>query len=763
MIFLLIAIYSSAVRLQTTNWTDHLGRAQWFVLIALPLGYLLGKSRFRWQVSLIFGAVYTLFFVPWLLAGLIQAELWWERLASYAGRLSRAMSDLLANRPVNDSLLILTFLCLLYWLASLIAGFQLTRNGRPWVGVITAGVIVLIVDYSFEMYAAPDTGTALSLMYFLFTLILIGRLFYLASSKEWASLGGMVENEVGFDISRTAAIAALVVVLLSWLSPRAVKAFTPGSQESQQLSQQYQDLRDRVSKAVSSLNSQAPIFVESLGDSLALGTGSNLSDEIVLTVKPENGRLTTGRFYWTGRIYDTFINNQWVSTETKSSPFGLGASQIPLPWQGRTEVSVEISSRISLLRTLYFPDVPITVTRAVQAELGPAAADFQDITALVSDPPLSAGEVYSVRASISTPTIEQLRDSAPNPYPDWVIARYTQLPPNFSERVAALATAIAADQATPYDKTIAVTNWLRSNITYQTTIPTIPAGTDPIEWFLFDAKVGFCNYYATSEVLMLRSLGIPARINVGYAEGTWSPEESNYQVSGKEYHAWPEVFFPGIGWVPFEPTVSQPLLDYPATSSSGSSSSSGIPGGVPTPFVPPSSGSGEIDAAALARAQAELQREQNTRNILIGVFVAAIALLVYAIRRWARYTLKGMPVPTWVEKTLAKRGLRTPGWLVNWSIRAQRSPMESLFANVGEMLRVWGQPPELDLTPSEQVRRLGSIVPDLSRDANLLLQEYQYAIYSRHDVNILRARQAATSLRQKGYQLWFQRLLRINP
>ncbi len=158
MIFLLIAIYASAVRLQTTNWTENLGRAQWLILIGLPLGILLGKSRFRGWLSFLFGAVYTLCFVPWLLLNIINADQWLDRLKSFSGRLWFAMGDLLANRPVKNSLLILTFLCLVYWLASLIAGYQLTRNGRPWVGIITAGVIVLIVDYSFEMYAAAELG-----------------------------------------------------------------------------------------------------------------------------------------------------------------------------------------------------------------------------------------------------------------------------------------------------------------------------------------------------------------------------------------------------------------------------------------------------------------------------------------------------------------------------------------------------------------------------------------------------------------------------
>ena len=100
-------------------------------------------------------------------------------------------------------------------------------------------------------------------------------------------------------------------------------------------------------------------------------------------------------------------------------------------------------------------------------------------------------------------------------------------------------------------------------MTYQTTLPKVPDDVDPVEWFLFDNKAGFCNYFASSDVLMLRSLGIPARLAAGYAQGEWNKDTGAYTVLSGDYHAWPEVFFPGIGWIPFEPTAAQPALQYP--------------------------------------------------------------------------------------------------------------------------------------------------------------------------------------------------------
>ncbi len=762
-IFLTIALFAAVLRLQTTNWTPHLSLVQWLVLIGLVLGLALGKSRFGPRVSFLFGFIFTITLVPWALCTLIRSELWLERLQSLWGRLVAAGGQLVANKPVDDAILILGFLCLLFWLAALIAGYQLTRHARPWFGILVAGVIVLIVDYSFEMFAAVDTGTALSLVFFLFSVILVARVYYLRSQSDWNERGQMVENEVGFDISRGAAIAALGLVLVSWLSPRVIKSFTPGTLESRRLSEQFQAFRDRISNAVSSLNSQAPLFVETLGSSLALGSSTNLSQETVFSVKPEEGRLTGGRYYWTGRVYDAYVNGQWVSTETQPAPFGLGLAPTTYTYIGRREVSVTVTSHISLLRTLYFPSPPISITREVEAEIFPKDGDNPEITALISQPPLRAGESYQVRAAISAPTVAQMLASTNLEYPDWVTERYLQLPPGILSRISDLAKKITAGETTPYGKATAVTSWLRSNIEYQTVLPEIPSGVDPIVWFLYNSKVGFCNYYASAEVLLLRSLGIPARMVVGYAEGTWNPEVSEFEVAGKDYHAWPEVFFPDVGWVPFEPTSSQPVLTYPSDNNQANSgTSSGPAGGIPTPFIPPSSGTSLEDLAAIRALQEEANRQATARAIGIGGGTLSAGLLAFALYRWRKYTLKSTPIPTWFEQTLSKRGMRAPRWLVNWSVRARRTPMENYFARVPEMLRVWGQPADLDLTPSEQVQRLVKIVPEVSGPAQALLAEYEHAAYSRRHFDAFRARQAADDLRLKGYQTWFKRLIRFD-
>ena len=82
--------------------------------------------------------------------------------------------------------------------------------------------------------------------------------------------------------------------------------------------------------------------------------------------------------------------------------------------------------------------------------------------------------------------------------------------------------------------------------------------------FLFELKRGYCDYFATSMVVLARAAGLPARMAVGYATGSYDPRSAHYVVVGTDAHSWPQVYFPGDGWIDFEPTSARPLIDRPA-------------------------------------------------------------------------------------------------------------------------------------------------------------------------------------------------------
>ncbi len=119
-----------------------------------------------------------------------------------------------------------------------------------------------------------------------------------------------------------------------------------------------------------------------------------------------------------------------------------------------------------------------------------------------------------------------------------------------------MAKQATAGALTPFDQAVALEQFLRT-FPYNDQIPAPPAGVNAVNYFLFDVKQGYCDYYASSFAMMARSLGIPARVSAGYAQGEYTTEIDAYRVREYNGHSWPEVFFPGYGWVEFEPTASE--------------------------------------------------------------------------------------------------------------------------------------------------------------------------------------------------------------
>lgn len=138
---------------------------------------------------------------------------------------------------------------------------------------------------------------------------------------------------------------------------------------------------------------------------------------------------------------------------------------------------------------------------------------------------------------------------------------YLQLPDTLPQRVRDLAYEITVDQVSVYDKAKAVERYFKSNgFRYDTEDVAIPAeGQDYVDQFLFDTKVGYCDNFSTSMVVMLRSLDIPARWVKGYAEGqdigNTDDGKNIYEITNNDAHSWVEVYVPQIGWMPFEPTI----------------------------------------------------------------------------------------------------------------------------------------------------------------------------------------------------------------
>lgn len=155
--------------------------------------------------------------------------------------------------------------------------------------------------------------------------------------------------------------------------------------------------------------------------------------------------------------------------------------------------------------------------------------------------------------------------------------KYLQLPAIFPKRIKDLAEEITSGKDNRYDKVKAIEKYLSRNYKYTLTPPNTPSGRDFVDYFLFDIKKGYCTYYATSMVVMLRSIGIPARYVEGYIVSSGSKKGNEYHITNEKAHAWVEAYFEGFGWIRFEPTSAYASVT--ASESNTDSRSGGSTGG----------------------------------------------------------------------------------------------------------------------------------------------------------------------------------------
>ncbi|WP_123537995.1 transglutaminaseTgpA domain-containing protein [Halosimplex salinum] len=248
--------------------------------------------------------------------------------------------------------------------------------------------------------------------------------------------------------------------------------------------------------------------------------------------------------YWQIGTFDRYTGDGWIRTGSDHSYNGrLDAP----PGQSRSvEQTYTAVDDMSVLPAAWKP-----------VSVGDDVADralVTDLDGLDIDGTLSSGETASVTSRVPVASGEQLR-SAGTDYPSSVAERYTRLPSSTPDRVGDRTERITARADTPYDTARVVERWLENNKEYSLDVQR-PRGNVADE-FLFEMDAGYCTYFASTMVVMLRTQDIPARMAVGYTPGERVGEDE-WVVRGYDAHAWVEVYFPEVGWVRFDPTPAGP-------------------------------------------------------------------------------------------------------------------------------------------------------------------------------------------------------------
>ncbi|MEF8827822.1 MAG: transglutaminase domain-containing protein [Haloarcula sp.] len=273
------------------------------------------------------------------------------------------------------------------------------------------------------------------------------------------------------------------------------------------------------------------------GESLSVLGSISLTPEIRYTVESEEPR------YWRVASYDRYTGDGWVRTGN------------PRPYDGQRLDSPDGETRT--LRQEFQAESTIGTVPAAWRPVrysGEPSVSVSSEGGFQPDGTLSAGDSYEVRSELLVATPNGLGEAGTD-YDDATAELYIQLPDSTPDRVTERTAILTANAENPYETALVVERWLQENKGYSLEVDR--PGFNVADAFLFEMDEGYCVYFATTMVTMLRTQGIPARMTVGYTSGQ-RIEENQWVVRGLNSHAWVEVYFPGQGWVQFDPTPSGP-------------------------------------------------------------------------------------------------------------------------------------------------------------------------------------------------------------
>jgi len=183
---------------------------------------------------------------------------------------------------------------------------------------------------------------------------------------------------------------------------------------------------------------------------------------------------------------------------------------------------------------------------------------YDSVEAVYARAGLEEGSTYTVETLVSDAMSSDLR-TAGIAYPDEITERYLALPDTVTPRTLELAQQLAAQADNPYDLSRVIETFLRETIVYNEQVAFPPPDVDVVDHVLFTTQQGYCEYYASAFIVLARANGLPTRMVTGFFPSDESIE-GGYLYRERQAHAWPEVYFPGYGWIGFEPTAARGVI-----------------------------------------------------------------------------------------------------------------------------------------------------------------------------------------------------------
>jgi len=678
-----LMLLSVAWAVQTAEWAEGLAIVPVAVLGGVLLGFLLALTRWDGLFPVIYSLLASIAAIATLTIRALFPELDLHRgVLELLWRNFNWFYALVNGEPSADNLIFIMQVCFLGWWLGFLAIWAVMRHHRVWLAVLPVGIAQVV-----NAYYTPVSVTGYLVFYLAIVLLLAIRVELARNEAFWRLTRIRYAPDIHMDFLRDGLIFSVVVIALAWLAPSLAG---PGVLERlpEIIEEPWHQVQDTWRRMFTALNNPATArLITPFGKSMTLGGPVSLTDRPIFEAQ------TPERVYWRAAVFDTYTGRGWLNTDQETLTFNRNQ---PLPeprfWPAR-EITVTLRVLEARQDVIFAPPQPVRVTvpttgDASIAEKNVGAGwrpDSQDtagppvitVSLLRSRTALTQNSIYQVVSAVSMAPPESLRTDNTE-YPAWVTERYLQIPDKLPARVHRLALQITEPFGNPFDKATALEAYLRT-YPYDDQIAAPPEDVDGVDYFLFRVRRGYCDYYASAMAVMLRSVGIPARVVTGYTPGQYVAEADLYQVQERNSHAWVEVFFPTYGWIQFEPTASEPLLVRPTPP--------------PTPEAEPlTAQTPETGEEDLRDLRTDRNRPENLQGPLApagllqwarahwpGLSLGAIVLLLAAAALW------------WTRRRRAwltdpDLALRLFGLLARWAVRlrvawpASHTPLEHAVA-----------------------------------------------------------------------------------
>jgi protein-glutamine gamma-glutamyltransferase len=310
-----------------------------------------------------------------------------------------------------------------------------------------------------------------------------------------------------------------------------------------------------------------PSLMSGFTDNVELGQIGEIKKSSTVVMRVQTGApVSYPMLRWRGIALTNFDGHRWYSTETRlrkrePGPSGWIPMASPNELERQSAVGVEFTILLQPLASdaLFAPAEVMALRGNFSGEGGTYDGTTRrsyvtiDSTGSIYNPFHNFSQIRYQGASILPAARPSQARFAGTEYSDEIRETYLELPAKLDRRIPELAHSVTAGVNNPYDQSLAVERYLRTNFAYTLNL-TGKTGADPLAHFLFETKAGHCEYFATAMAVMLRTLGIPSREVNGFLPGEYNDLGGDYIVRASDAHSWVEAYFPGSGWITFDPT-----------------------------------------------------------------------------------------------------------------------------------------------------------------------------------------------------------------